>query len=172
VRLALRNYLKRKEFSVYHLTQVRTTLEPAIVRVATSQITPEELQTLEDTIIYCENKLQRVPSTLPARVYTDIQKKDFEFHKLLAHATRNPVFALTMDYLTDFMSEFKRNVITTQTNHWVHVVNEHRDIFTSVQEGDADEAEAKMSSHMQRLKALLEQRHIEFLREQEMAESA
>lgn len=108
-------------------------------------------------------KLEKAGPILNVKLYSDIRKKDFEFHKLLAHTTRNPAFAFTLDYLVDFMSEFMKNVISPNKDHWTAVMKEHRDIFSSIKEGKAEEAAIKMLSHLQRLKTLLEDKHIEFI---------
>src|SRR4030042_6737158 len=51
VKRALHTFLKRRDFSAHHLAEVRLTIEPAIVSIASPQITASELTSLEDNLI-------------------------------------------------------------------------------------------------------------------------
>jgi GntR family transcriptional regulator, transcriptional repressor for pyruvate dehydrogenase complex len=148
VRMAISNYLKRREFTSHHLAEVRLNFEPTIIKIAASRITFRELADLEDNIISCEKKLEKAHPNIPLKDYYDIGQKNVDFHRLIAKATHNPVFTLTLDYIMDFITEFKNSVFTPDIVHCTRVVQSHRDIFNSLKDGDAEEASSKMLSHL------------------------
>jgi GntR family transcriptional regulator, transcriptional repressor for pyruvate dehydrogenase complex len=151
VKGALNTYLKRRNFSASHLAEVRLSIEPTIIRMVTPIITPEELKSLEDNLIYCDIKLEKNTPSIPLKDYYDIGEKNIDFHRLIAYATHNPVFVLTIDYLTDFIFDFKKSVLTPDIDHCTQVVNDHHGIFTALKNGNVEEAEAKMLSHLKYL---------------------
>lgn len=148
---ALHNFLRRREFSAHHLAQVRLTIEPTIVKIAASQITPGEIKSLEDNLVYCEHKLEKATGDIRLKDYNAIGQKNLEFHKLIAQATLNPVLVLTMEYVLEFVSDFKKSMFTPDINFCTRLVNEHRGIFNSLKKGKTEEAEAKMLSHLKYL---------------------
>ena len=149
VRTFLANYLKRRKFSPHHLSEVRMAIEPIIVKIAASRITLRELAEIEDNVVYCEEKLAIAPTDIPLKDYYEIGQKNVEYHRLIAQATHNPVFALTEDYVMDFISEFKKSVFTPDVDHNAQIVREHRDIFNSLKEKNGEEAAKKMIFHLQ-----------------------
>ena len=84
-------------------------------------------------------------------MYFTIGEKNIEFHRLIAQATHNPVFVLTIDYLMDFIFDFKESIFRPDVHHCNQVVEDHRSILTSLQQGQAEEAEARMLSHLKYL---------------------
>jgi len=151
VKTTLHNFLKRRDFSAHHLAQVRLTIEPTIVRIATQQITPEKLAEIEENLTFCDKKLEKGTTPIQPRDYHSVGEKNIEFHLLIAQATQNPVLVLTMDYILDFISDFKKSVITLDVDFCSNVVNEHREIFNALKNGNAEGAEAKMLSHLKYL---------------------
>lgn len=151
VKVALHNFLRRTDFTAHHLAQVRLTIEPTIVRIVASQITPEELLAIDDNLTYCEKKLEKETDAIQLKDYHAIGEKNLEFHRLIAEATHNPVFVLTTDYLLDFIPDFKKSYFTPDIQMCTRVVNDHRDIFNSLKDSDAEEAADKMLSHLKYL---------------------
>ena len=163
VRLALTNFLKRKAFSARHLAEVRATIEPTIIRMAVARLERTELETLKSNVSFCETKLDEADDPLPLDVYSEIGYKNLDFHRLIAQATRNPVFALTIDYLMDFIHEFRKSVFTPNRNHWQRVIHEHRAIVTAMENGDAAGAEAEMTAHVKYIDIYQEDESIDFM---------
>ena len=153
VKTALHNYLRRREFTAHHLAQVRLTIEPTIVRIVAPQITPEELLALDDNLTYCEKKLEKETAAIQLKDYHAVGEKNLEFHRLIAEATHNPVFVLTTDYLLDFIPDFKKSYFTPDIEMCTRVVNDHRSIFNALKDGDAEDAAARMLSHLKYLEA-------------------
>jgi GntR family transcriptional regulator, transcriptional repressor for pyruvate dehydrogenase complex len=149
VRTFLSNYLKRRKFSPRHLSEVRLSIEPVIIKIAAERITLRELAEIDENITYCEEKLAKAQSNIPLKDYYEIGQKNVDYHRLIAQATHNPVFALTEDYVMDFISEFKKSVFTPDVDHNAQIVREHRDIFNSLKEKDGEASASKMIFHLQ-----------------------
>jgi len=151
VKIALHNYLKRREFSAHHLAQVRLTIEPTMVRIVAGQINGEELTEMENNLIFCEKKLEKETTSIQLKDYHAIGEKNIEFHRLIARATYNPIFVLTMDYLLDFIFDFRNSVFKPDFKFCRKVVAEHHEIFSAIKSGSTQEAEARMLSHLKYL---------------------
>jgi GntR family transcriptional regulator, transcriptional repressor for pyruvate dehydrogenase complex len=147
IKTAFHNFLRRREFSAHQLAQVRVTIEPTIVRLAVSEITPGELSALEETVTGSEEVLKKAAAMQP-KDYALIGHNSLEFHRLIAQATHNPVFALTMDYLLDFISYFKKSPRPEIALH-SRIVVDHRSIFDALKQGEAGEAESRMRKHLE-----------------------
>lgn len=148
IKIALHNFLRRREFTAHQLAQVRLTIEPTIVKIAASEISSDELAVLEEIIDDCQSRLDKATGIVQPRDYQVIGHRNVEFHRLIAQSTHNPVFALTMDYLMDFLSYFKKSYTPELTLH-IKVIDEHRAIFMSLKERRAVEAEARMLQHLE-----------------------
>lgn len=79
--------LQRSEATIYHLLQLRRPLEGEIAALAAEHATQEDLEKLGGTL----DEL-RVAKTLDECI-----KADVSFHRYLADASRNPLFALFLD---------------------------------------------------------------------------
>ena len=148
IKTALHNFLRRRQFTAHQLAQVRLTIEPTIVKIAASEIVPEEISTLEEIIADCQQRLDKAARNIQTRDFQVIGHRNVEFHRLIAESTHNPVFTLTMDYLMDFLTYFKKSTSPEIDLHR-KVVNEHRDILTAIKERRAEEAEGLMLRHLQ-----------------------
>lgn len=102
-------------------------------------------------MLYCENILSKVSRAISLKDYHAIGLKNLEFHRLITEATHNPVFMLTMDYILEFIPDFKKSFFTPDVEMCTKVVNDHRAIYNSLKEGNTQEAEARMLSHLKYL---------------------
>ncbi len=147
LRMSLRTFLVREECSPRDLAQVRLMIEPAIIKTVAPQINSSELGSLEDNLAYCEARLKK--DVITPKECQEVGEKNIEFHRLIAQAMHNPIFVLTLDYVNDFVYNFRKN--TLDIGLFGKVVNEHRNIFNSLKEHNAIEAEAKMLAHLKNL---------------------
>ena len=148
---ALHNFFKRRNFSAHHLAQVRLIIEPTIVRTVAREITQAELKAIEDNVVFCERKLAK--STRPLRLgdYRVLGEKNLAFHKLIAQATNNPVLVLTVEYILDFISDFKKSMFSPDVDFSTRLVNEHCSIYKALETHNPEEAEANMLKHLKYL---------------------
>jgi GntR family transcriptional repressor for pyruvate dehydrogenase complex len=148
---ALHNFFKRRNFSASHLAQVRLMIEPTIVKAVAPNITDAALKNIDDNIIFCENKLAKSAKTIRLGDYRAIGEKHLMFHKLIAQATNNPVLVLTVEYILDFISDFKKSMFSPDINFSSRLVSDHRSIFEALRQRNAARAEARMLEHLKYL---------------------
>lgn len=150
VKIALHDFLHSRNFSAKHIYEVRRTLEPTVVRIAASQITPQELKALENNIKYCERRIKK-GTTFSEKEFFDIEERNVEFHRLIAEATHNPLLSLTIDYVMDFILSFKKNVLTPDVTFSASTVQEHIDILDKLKNRDEQGAEEAMVYHIRQV---------------------
>lgn len=141
----------RLDFSAHHLAEVRLSIEPTIIRLIANHITGEELENIENNIAFCEEKLEKSKGAIQLKDYHAIGAKNLEFHRLIAQATYNPIFVLTIDYLMEFIFDFRKSLYTPDINLCAKVVSDHKAIFRSLKAGKGEEAEIKMLNHLKYL---------------------
>ena len=148
---ALHNYFIRSNFSAHHLAEVRLMIEPTIVRMVAAAPPQVQIEALEENVSYCERKLARVKAALKLGDYRALGERHLEFHKLISQATGNPVLMLTMDYVLDFVSDFKKSMFSPDYNFSLKLVADHRSILAALKERDPDSAGSRMLAHLQYL---------------------
>jgi GntR family transcriptional regulator, transcriptional repressor for pyruvate dehydrogenase complex len=148
---ALHNYFIRSHFSAHHLAEVRLMIEPTIVRLVAAAPPEAQLKALEQNVSYCEGKLAKVKATLKLSDYRALGERHLGFHKLIAQATANPVLVLTMDYVLDFVSDFKKSMFLPDYDFSLKLISDHRSILTALQKHDSAAAGSRMLAHLQYL---------------------
>ncbi len=131
-----------------HLVEARQIIEPALARLATERITPEQLEKLEALLGSRVSADDADPPDWAASAEIDL-----EFHRLLAEASGNRV-------LSTFLNSIKALARATRAQSQQHFRNDPgvgardlREILTAVQAGDATAAEEAMRKHMNRIAA-------------------
>jgi GntR family transcriptional regulator, transcriptional repressor for pyruvate dehydrogenase complex len=148
---ALHNYFIRSNFSSHHLAEVRLMIEPTIVRMVAGHLPQTELKNLEENVAFCERRLAKLNSGLRLGDYRSLGEKHLEFHKLIAQATNNPVLVLTMDYILDFVADFKKSMFSPDVEFSRRLVEDHRGILNALKEGQSEKSEARMLAHLEYL---------------------
>ncbi len=149
VKDAVQVFLSSGKFSARHLNDVRRVIEPATVRMATSEITAEELAEIEANIQYCVKKLERGKFVFSSQDFWAVEERNVEFHRLIAAATHNPILTLTVDYVEDFLLSFKKSTLVPDIQFSQRVVKEHQVIYHALKAGDAKMAEKEMLAHIE-----------------------
>jgi GntR family transcriptional regulator, transcriptional repressor for pyruvate dehydrogenase complex len=144
----MNHFLVSNKFSADDLSKVRTIIEPAVVSLAASQITPEELKNLKNNIRYCENKLRAKGNSISKKDFFDIEERNVEFHRLIAQATHNPLLMLIVDYMMDFLFSFKSSYLKPNIEFSIKTVAEHRTIVSLLEKGKVEEVQQAMYSHL------------------------
>jgi GntR family transcriptional repressor for pyruvate dehydrogenase complex len=159
-KLQLFNFLRCLKFTSSHLTQLRMIIEPDAAEIAAHNIRPQEIKELENNIRYGERMIKKGQKGYYEKEFFDMQEKKIEFHRLIAEATRNPVLALTIDYVMDllqmdFLLKFKKGVLIPDIYFSTDVISDHRVILERLKEGDAPGAKKEMLSHIEKVDAYL-----------------
>ena len=129
----LTSILRIRKTSIDEITQARVILEPAIVRLASRNRSPDDLDKLE---------LNIRESSLLAEARQSGHAKNIEFHALIAEATHNVILILTVQTVLDALREitleikdgpFRLDVVR-------EIVKIHREIVQAIRKKDVDDA--------------------------------
>jgi DNA-binding FadR family transcriptional regulator len=152
LKFPLYSFFHAKNMSSEHLTDVRMIVEPAAVMLATSTITSRELDLIRANIEFCDARLKELPLIdITENEFFGIEEKHIEFHRLIGEATQNPVLALTIEYVLEFLFKFKRKTLIPDPALIGLTNAEHWGIFKFIESGDAQGAGNAMKAHLERL---------------------
>ncbi len=130
--------LQLRKVTMDNIVEARLIFEPEAARLAAQRAKPEDLHALEQVI---EKMTGAIESGEPPSSF------DLAFHKLIAHAARNPI----LEMLSESMLEVASQVITglhPSIDVLRHVVKRHREVFEAVRNRDGDLAFEAMSKHI------------------------
>ena len=139
VSVALETMLHLERLDRAEIYLARRHLEPAVAALAASQPDPVIVATLRANVAEAERRLaaQRPAFTV-----------NMEFHALLAGSSRNRILTLMADALLELLRSVesrKPSDAGVNREAW----HAHRAILEAVERRDADEAQARMSSHLE-----------------------
>ena len=149
VKIPLYHFLNQKNFSAKDLSELRMIIEPVASKIATSRIADAKLVELEANIDLCEALIERVGPDFSEDDFFKLERDNIEFHRLIGEATDNPVLILTIDYVLDFLFNFKRMTLIPNVEFSKAVLRDHRLIYLQLQDRDGKAAEQAMISHLQ-----------------------
>jgi GntR family transcriptional regulator, transcriptional repressor for pyruvate dehydrogenase complex len=142
------NFLLSRNFSARDLSDMRDIVEPATIAIAAANITDDEIQTVENNVVYCEDQIEKKKNAFSSRVFFDIEERNVEFHRLLAEATQNPIIALTVDNMMDFVISFKRSTLVQDIDFSRATVVDHRQLLNDLKKHDPQSARQHMLQHL------------------------
>lgn len=155
IKIPLYNLLKSRNVTPRHLTELRLILEPAAIRRAISEITSDEIKELERNVNYCRQKIEKISDTFSEKEFFDIEEKNVEFHRLIAEATHNPILAITVDYVMDFLFTYKKKILSPDIEMTQKTIEDHLEIFMQLKKGNVKSAEGKMIKHLKNVEGHL-----------------
>lgn len=147
--IPLHNLLNAKKVTPVHITELRTILECAAVRIAARVITTEELAGIEENIRVCERKIGEIRDDIAEKDFFEIEMKNVEFHRLIGEATHNPMLSLTLDYVLDFLFMYKKKVLKPEIAFTKETIEDHKVILTQLRDGNVAGAEKEMLLHLE-----------------------
>ena len=125
-----------KRISVEALTEARVEIEQVVLKHAIENADDSDIALLRENVMTARKKIQ---SKLLAT------HEDFIFHKLLAEATKNPVFVMVMESLMAVHSALL-NRVTLKTSEASVVY--HEKILEVIEARDHDKAQRLMREHI------------------------
>lgn len=131
--------LQIDQFDFYSLVEVRVTLEKMAIRLCSQNRTQEDLDNIKAAMVDFENHIDCSPE--------ERASKDVSFHQAIAHGSGNPVLAsLLLVISPDIISHYRKyNAIREP---YSLITDEHRAMFNSIKDGDADNAEKILLKHL------------------------
>jgi GntR family transcriptional regulator, transcriptional repressor for pyruvate dehydrogenase complex len=125
-----------------HLTEARVMIESIAVRVACERATGEDLAALNANVAAATKAMREKAD------FYDQAAIHLDFHRILAHATKNPVMVIVMEALLDVTQHFIRAIGQTR-NRWV--LPSRRRFMKHFAAHESDAAVAEMENHLERL---------------------
>jgi len=121
-----------------HLTEVRSILEPVMVRLAASRAAEEDIRAIRAVVEAQEDELRSGALS---------RKFDMEFHRVIANACHNPVLSMVITAINDAIRDaIYRSKLTRQMRE--QVVGYHRKLFEAISRRNADLAARIMEEHV------------------------
>ena len=128
------------EKSLKDVLEVRRALDALCVELACDRIDEEATQQLKKA---CE-EFERATETKDA---TTIAKADVELHDIIVRATGNQRLIQLINNLSEQMYRYRFEYIKDEKGH-ENLVNEHRMIYESIQQGDKEKAARAARLHI------------------------
>jgi len=141
------------------LTEARMLIESIAVRTACERATAQDIEELKANIAAAERAAREQAN------FYDQAAIHLDFHRIIAHATKNPVMVIVMEALLDVMQHFIR-AIGQQRNPWV--LPSRRRFIKHFEARESDAAVAEMVQHLERLNRY----YLSLLKEKDRAEAA
>ena len=127
--------------SAFELTQARALVEGEAAALAASSITEEELAELHDSLVAMEKGI-------------DAEKADKKFHTIISEATRNNAILYAVQNFWN-LRENKDNIKEAYSNvcssNGSKRIDEHRNIYNALKNGDSQAARLAMHEHFNRM---------------------
>jgi GntR family transcriptional repressor for pyruvate dehydrogenase complex len=122
------------------ITQARLGIEGVVIEEVARTATEEDLARLSESIA-------RAAAHFDARLELAKSTENLSFHVLIAEATRNPVYRMIVEAVTEFMHPFVRKVgssddLTRSTLEF------HRQVVAALRDRDVQGARAAMQRHI------------------------
>ena len=136
--------LHLQNMSFADLTEARIRVMRDVVELAIGRIAPADLAALEANIAEAEQLF--AAGRLMAKT-----EKNIEFHVILARATKNPIFVLLVQTLTDLFVQFVRRLGSETTRE---TFDSRRRFMAALSAGDTRAALAEMDENLNKVHQL------------------
>jgi len=130
------NYFFFQNPSIREYTQVRTFIEPEIVKICALKITDQEIRELENNISTMEEEGEEFLSDL-----------DSAFHTKLVDIADNNILSLVVDSVQTALVNVKR-LLHTNSAFFKMVCKGHKEIVAALSDRDPDRASTLMLNHI------------------------
>jgi GntR family transcriptional repressor for pyruvate dehydrogenase complex len=134
--------IKEDRLRALELTEVRSFMEAWAARQAAHYRTEEELAKIHSYLEEMERDFVK------GQIRSDI---DFAFHTEIAAATHNTVYMHIIHNIYELINysiKIHREQVFTSSEAQRNILDHHRQIFSQIQDGNPDGAEAAMKAHL------------------------
>ncbi len=138
VKDSLVNYFFFQNPGLREYTQIRTFIEPQVVRICAEKATPEDIQYLENNILAMEQEPDGE---------SFVSDLDSAFHKKLVDITGNKIISLVVESVQTALINIKR-IVHTDEQFLKMVCNGHKKIVVAIRQRDPEQASQAMVDHI------------------------
>jgi GntR family transcriptional repressor for pyruvate dehydrogenase complex len=122
-----------------HIIEVRLLIEPAVAALAAERATEEDLLEMHQ---YLE--------TIPKKQTDEYVRWQIGFHRMVAKASQNPLFAMQVNIFLDFSEDMVLNL--RRKDRLYHDTTAHPAILEKIVQRDADGAQRLFCDHLLEIK--------------------
>ena len=137
----LSTLMERSSATLLDVLEVRRPVEIEVAVLAAERATGEHLRQMSEA-----NEALAKAQTIEAQILADMR-----FHKIVAEATGNPVFAIVLDVLAQFLFESRRKTLK-QSGAKV-ALRHHRQLLKAIEERDLTKARQAAADGMRQTEA-------------------
>lgn len=141
VKDSLVNYFFFQNPGIREYTQIRTFIEPEVVRICAEKITDQEIEYLENNILAMEQEHDG---------QNFISDLDIAFHKKLVDITGNKIVSLIVESVQTALINIKRLVHTDEL-FLKMVCSDHKKIVAALRAHDPEKASKAMLDHINKV---------------------
>ncbi len=141
VKDSLANYFFFQNPGLRDYTQIRTFIEPEVVKICAEKITDEEIEYLEKNVLAMEQEPDGE---------TFISDLDIAFHKKLVDITGNKIISLIVEIVQTALINIKR-IVHTDKEFLQMVCSDHKKIVNALREHNPKKASAVMLDHINKV---------------------
>ena len=154
----LGNYFYFKDLTIGDIYQLRLTLEPELAASLAGKLSDEVLISLE------ENLAEYSEPAASLDEERDQHVASLRFHAILAEQAKNPLMGFVIDFMVNLLTDltvYRRLYSPPNIELWRQGHDHQRQLVIALREGDAEEAKAIMSDHMETAWKLMRQQEVE-----------
>ncbi len=138
VKDSLVNYFFFQNPGLRNYTQIRTFIEPQVIKICAEKITAKEIEYFENNILAMEQEADG------KRFISDL---DIAFHKKIVDITGNKIISLIVESIQTALINIKQIVHTDE--HFLKMVcRDHKKIVAALREHDPERASKAMLDHI------------------------
>jgi len=132
------NYLFFQNPGIREYTQIRTFIEPKVVKICAEKITPEDIAYLENNVLAMEQEPEGE---------TFMSDLDIAFHKKLVEIAGNKIISLIVESVQTALINIKQ-IVHTDKQFLSAVCDSHKKIVDALRERDPEKASQAMIEHI------------------------
>lgn len=126
-----------------HIIEVRLLIEPAVAALAAERATEEDLL-----------EMRRYLETVPKKQTDEYVHWQIGFHRMVAKASQNPLFAMQVNIFLDFSEDMILNL--RQKDRLYHDTTTHPAILEKIAQRDPNEAQRLLYDHLLEIKPIFD----------------
>lgn len=126
-----------------HIVEVRLLIEPAVAALAAERATEKDLREMSQYL-----------ATIPKKQTDEYVHWQIGFHRMVAKASQNPLFAMQVNIFLDFSEEMILNL--RQKDRLYHDITTHPAILEKISRRDAKGAQRLLHDHLLEIKPVFD----------------
>ena len=138
---------------ISHLTEARVAIEPPTVWLAAERVKDEVLEQLRQNIEETRECLKR-------KNPNDARLLNLEFHRIIAHASENPVLQFMIDSMMDVMENNISSTFVLSARPVENTLRFHEALYQAFKERDSAKAQELMLQHIREIQRALEEKKL------------